>query len=212
MRCSPDEKKPPAGAEAELQARKQELRRILAQRARLLTEAERAEAGRAMACVVRRLPPWKAARTVLLFWSLPTEPDTSPLIRLALEESKTVLLPRCVSPEDMEAVPYTRDTELKPGPFGIPFPEGAAFPGSPDLVLVPCVSASPEGVRLGHGAGYYDRYLSAHPGHWICLCLARMVTPDLPAAGHDIRMPWVVTENGILRQPSAAAESPAPEP
>lgn len=34
----------------------------------------------------------------------------------------------------------------------------------PDVVLVPCVGFTREGFRLGYGGGYFDRWLSAHPG------------------------------------------------
>ncbi|HEX5311208.1 5-formyltetrahydrofolate cyclo-ligase [Aquabacterium sp.] len=44
----------------------------------------------------------------------------------------------------------------------IPAPSGR--PIEPDVVLVPCVGFTEDGWRLGYGGGYFDRYLSAHPG------------------------------------------------
>ena len=65
-----------------------------------------------------------------------------------------------------------------------------------DLIVVPCVSASTGGKRLGHGAGYYDRFLAHSSGNAICLCFERMLRDDIPMDEYDVWMPAVLTENG----------------
>ena len=163
-----------------------------------VSEEERTAAGARIAETVTALPSWQTAGTVLLFWGMAGEPDTSLLIREALRAGKQVLLPRCLSGGRMEAVPFAPDRPMQRGAYGIPELEGEAFQGNPDLVLVPCVSAAPDGRRLGHGKGYYDRYLPEHPGNRICLCLDRLISDDLPITPEDVRMPCVVTEKRIF--------------
>ena len=186
------------GSPEGLRFRKNNLRVRLKARAMQLPPADSAAAGRDIAEHLLSSPLWQDARTVFLFRSLPSEPDTAPLIGAARAEGKTVLLPRCVSPEEMEAVPFLPDTPLQAGAYGIPYPEGPAFEGDPDLVLVPCLSVTRQGVRLGRGAGYYDRYLARHPGKRICLCLDRMLSDSLPEGPFDVRVSLVLTEKGFI--------------
>ena len=49
----------------------------------------------------------------------------------------------------------------RPGALGIPEPDAAAPPVTPDIVLVPLLGVDRGGTRLGQGAGYYDRTLAA---------------------------------------------------
>jgi 5-formyltetrahydrofolate cyclo-ligase len=97
----------------------------------------------------------------------------------------------------MEAVPLAPDAPLGPDAFGLPCPQGPAFREDPDLVLVPCVSATRHGARLGRGAGCYDRYLARHPGTGICLCFEPLLSDALPEGPWDIRIPLVLTEKGF---------------
>ena len=64
----------------------------------------------------------------------------------------------------------------------------------PELILVPCVAAAPHGVRLGHGAGYYDRFLAEHTGTTVCLCFRALLRGDLPAEGTDIITDLVISD------------------
>ena len=87
--------------------------------------------------------------------------------------------------------------KLQPGTLGIPeppAPEDTACIPEPDLIIVPCMTASPGGVRLGHGAGYYDRFLAAHSGKTACLCFRALMRADLPAEETDIPMDFVITD------------------
>ena len=181
------------GARAEKQRIRQEVRIISEQ----LTPEYRREASREITRQVLSLPFWKEAGTIMAYWSLPTEPDTQELMETALQEGKTLLLPHCVDARRMTALPVKDLDGVKPGKLGIPEPEDSesstAVP-EPDLILVPCMAAAPHGVRLGHGAGYYDRFLAEHPGKAVCLCFRALLRADLPAEETDIITDLVVSD------------------
>ena len=182
------------GARAEKQRIRQEARRISAG----LSPEYRQEASREITRQVLALPFWKTAKTVMAYWSMPAEPDTHALMEAALREGKTLLLPRCQGAGMMTALPVT-DLEcgLETGALGIPEPkapeDGTAVP-EPDLILVPCMAAAPQGIRLGHGAGYYDRFLAEHPGKTVCLCFRALLRGDLPAEDTDIPVDLVISD------------------
>ncbi len=53
-------------------------------------------------------------------------------------------------------------TSLESGPFHLRQPSRVSpsiVLRSNDWILMPCVSLSDSGMRIGYGAGYYDRYL-----------------------------------------------------
>ena len=181
------------GARAEKQRIRQEARRISGQ----LTPEYRQEASREITRQVLELPFWKEAGTVMAYWSMPSEPDTRELMETALREGKTLLLPRCLDASRMAALPVRDLAGLKPGILGIPEPEqvpaGTEVP-EPDLILVPCMAAAPHGARLGHGAGYYDRFLAEHTGKAVCLCFRALLRADLPAEGTDFITDLVITD------------------
>lgn len=181
------------GVRAEKQRVRQETRRI----SEGLTPEYRETASREIARQVLSLTEWQQAKTVMAYWSLPSEPDTRLLIQAALEERKTLLLPRCIEAGIMTALPVKDPEELKPGTLGIPepqIPETEAEIPEPDLIIVPCVAAAPGGIRLGHGAGYYDRFLAEHPGKTVCLCFRALLRADLPAEETDVPMDLVITD------------------
>ena len=158
----------------------------------------RAEASRSITGQVLALPEWQRAKTVMAYVSLPEEPDTKELIQAALDDGKTLLLPRCADRSVMEALPVTDMNSLAPGILGIPEPpaaEGIDVP-EPEVILVPCVAATPNGIRLGHGAGYYDRFLAGHRGMSVCLCFSRLLRSDLPAENTDAPVDLVITDAG----------------
>jgi len=82
-------------------------------------------------------------------------------------------------------------------------PPDRAEPPAPDqfdLVLLPCVAASPFGERLGHGKGYYDRLLALlEPSvTTLAVCLSpQAVSGHLPMEEHDRLVNGRVTQNGI---------------
>ena len=179
-------------------AEKQRIRLETKQISRNLDPAYRAKASRSITGKVLALPQWQHAKTVMAYVSMPEEPDTKELIAAALEDGKTLLLPRCTDRSRMEALPVTDLDSLVTGILGIPEPpaaEGYNVP-EPELILVPCVAATANGSRLGHGAGYYDRFLAEHRGMTVCLCFSRLLRSDLPAENTDVPVDLVITDDG----------------
>jgi len=90
--------------------------------------------------------------------------------------------------------------ELVPGAYGILEPAADTVcltPDEVDFAVLPCLSCSRGGHRLGQGGGYYDRFLSTYRGSAALLCRERLLREDVPVEPHDMPVPWVVTENGL---------------
>ena len=178
--------------------------------ARALAKARRAEldmqaVGCGMARALFALPCWAAADTVLAFAAMPDEPDTAAILRQALADGKRLLLPRVRSRTEMDWVEIPSLSLLQPGVYGIPEPPAdlpAADPGgdAATLALIPCLAAGTDGVRLGRGGGYYDRFLAQYKGERLLLCPAAALLADLPADDWDARFApdEILTEKGIF--------------
>ena len=69
-------------------------------------------------------------------------------------------------------------------------------------MLVPALAVDRSGVRLGRGAGFYDRTLDAvRPGTWLVgVVFDDDVVEALPTEAHDVRMTHVLTPLAGLRR------------
>ncbi len=64
-----------------------------------------------------------------------------------------------------------------------------------DLIIVPCVAFDPQGNRCGHGAGYYDRFLTRMaPEALIMVAFEAQKIETLMTEETDLPIPKVVTE------------------
>ena len=69
------------------------------------------------------------------------------------------------------------------------------------MIIVPGVAFTERGIRLGRGAGFYDRFLAAVPANVpkIGLAFDAQLVPDLPEGPFDVRMDFVISESGVIR-------------
>ena len=148
------------------------------------------------------LPEYIESQVLFCYVGMEGEIDTRPVILDALERGKQVCVPLCTARGVMEARRIFGLGELKRGSFGILEPEPDAPFVSPEkigLALIPCLSCTRDGRRLGYGGGYYDRFLPQTKCFRAVLCRERMMEDALPAEDHDERMDAVVTEAGAYR-------------
>lgn len=145
---------------------------------------------------------YKACDTVFIYVSTCSEPSTRILIENALLSGKTVLVPRCLEKGVMEAVRITSVSDLEKGSYGISEPKkelcGEKAPQI-SLAVIPCMSAARDGRRLGHGGGYYDRFLEKNKPATMCLCFEKLMSDDIPVDAYDIKSDYVVNESEIIK-------------
>ncbi|CAH1185630.1 unnamed protein product [Phyllotreta striolata] len=113
------------------------------------------------------LPAFKNAKHVSIYLSLDTEINTEPILRKLFEDGKRCFVPRyrkagmemveLHSMDDWNTLPVTKWNIKQPS---FKDQRADALDLGLDLIIVPGVAFSPTGNRLGHGAGYYDKYLS----------------------------------------------------
>ena len=84
---------------------------------------------------------------------------------------------------------------LLEGPYGIAQPADCGTEVEPDVLLVPCVGFAEDGLRLGYGGGYYDRYLEHRPQVLtVGLAYDACRIEGLAAQAHDRPLDLVLTE------------------
>jgi 5-formyltetrahydrofolate cyclo-ligase len=145
------------------------------------------------------------AEIIMVFLSLPTEVDTTPLVLRAWQERKRVMAPK-VSWNQRRMLPVeirSLTDELAVSPMGVREPvSGIPFPvGMIDLLIVPGLGFDEFGNRLGRGRGFYDRFL-AHPefkGVACALAFECQAVPTIPTGPLDRQVDMLVTDEKVRR-------------
>lgn len=140
-------------------------------------------------------PAVAAAKTVLLYYSLPDEVFTHNAVRQLSLSGKTVLLPRVIDTANMELRIYRDDNDLKKGSYGIMEPAGDIFSDYDkiDVAVIPGMAFDAGGNRLGRGKGYYDRLLSkAGNIYKIGMCFDFQKINRVPADDNDVKMDCIL--------------------
>ena len=182
------------------QTEKNTLRKELRARTRSLSPEYILEAG---AAITERLLTTEAvaqADIVFTFISTASEPDTHRLIEELWKRGKRVCVPKCLPDRQMAVVELTDWAQLAPAAMGLLEPVSTVpqvEAGEVDLVIVPCVAAWYSGARLGHGGGYYDRFLERCVAEKLCVCFEQLLCADIPMTAQDIPMDYLLTERGL---------------
>lgn len=205
---------------------KEEIRKRIKEKIGATSEDYRSEASAKIALNALNIPEMKAQKrtgflglrktekTVLAYCSVGNEPSTLALIDSLLKSDRKVCLPLCTDLDEeghrtgafdaMEARAITGFDDLVPGAYGIPEPKADTAlvpPEEIDIIILPCVGCDRQCRRIGHGAGYYDKYLTTvrRDCFTMALCYEEALADELPAEEHDMPVDAVVTEKTVYR-------------
>ncbi|WP_368868792.1 5-formyltetrahydrofolate cyclo-ligase [Proteus penneri] len=181
-----------------------EIRKTIRQKRRLLTLDEQQQAADKLCEQVLTHPKIKPAQTIALFLSFDGEIDTSPLISQLWALNKQICLP-VLHPfhrHHLLFLRYTPSTVLVKNHFNIsepPLNVNMVIPISNiDIIFTPLVAFDTQGQRLGMGGGFYDRTLenwqqkSFYP---MGLAHTFQQVDYLPIANWDVPLPEIITPN-----------------
>ena len=148
-------------------------------------------------------PYFQSAESIFCYVSMDNEPSTGEILSTAFSSGKRVYVPRCIPGKEriMEAVEIHAWDDLEKGTMGILEPK-KEIKGTDrkdfSLMLIPCLATDRRGGRLGHGAGYYDRFLEGAVGKKLCLCFDSLLFSKIPMGRQDIFMDYVLTEKELI--------------
>ncbi|KAF8636942.1 hypothetical protein AX17_003193 [Amanita inopinata Kibby_2008] len=207
-----------------LRAQKKALRKAANATLRALPPSLIEEQSRAVTDQIISSPFFTRSKVLSCYLSMPTgELSTSSLVSTILQSDKMIFVPRIESSEGrMDFVQlYGQDdlSSMPSGLWGIKEPS-RQWMGTDrlnamgetcetlDLILLPGVAFDRSLSRLGHGKGYYDRFIQSYvsSGRQRPLLVGLALREQLLEAGEipmgetDWRVDLIVTPDGIIRE------------
>lgn len=140
---------------------------------------------------------FEPTRRVLVYLAMDDEIDTGAFFM----HCPNACVPKATDGQTMIAVGY--GGEMEKSRFGVWEPKSNREVLGVEVAIVPGLAFDQSGNRIGFGAGYYDRYLAAHPRILkIGVCYEFQVVGGISPDKTDVRMDYVVTEQGIYQRGS----------
>lgn len=145
--------------------------------------------------------------TIAAYVPVGTEPGSTALLDALVTAEFEVLLPVVAPgpPAPLLWARYAGPESLQTGRFGLLEPSGSPRPSDAvldaEMVLVPALAVDRGGVRLGRGAGYYDRTIGSVPrDRLVAVVYDDELVDELPAGPFDVPMGWALTpKSGFTR-------------
>ncbi|MGX7023346.1 5-formyltetrahydrofolate cyclo-ligase [Vagococcus hydrophili] len=138
---------------------------------------------------------WQEASVIGTTLAMDKEFNTLPLIKQAIEEGKTICVPKTFGLGKMDFYYYDLEEPLEETNFGVLEPtNNQKFEKEQiDLLIVPGVAFSKEGYRVGFGGGFYDRYLPDFKGQTYSLVFKEQTGYDWQPSQYDIPVKEMIT-------------------
>jgi len=160
-------------------AAKQILRQQIRQVLKLMSNEERISQSNLVTKDLLCHPKYLASNSISIYVHMNTEISTRDIIQHAFQTNKHVFIPRYSSTsmdmvrlyslDDLDSLPMTKWNIRQPS---LDDNNREIATNNIDLIIVPGLGFSLDGARLGHGKGFYDRYLSTLNKHSYTIGLA----------------------------------------
>ncbi|KAG1747370.1 hypothetical protein EDB19DRAFT_1686972 [Suillus lakei] len=213
---------------------KRALRKAITTTLRELSQSDIQSQSQAITEKVLSLPAFQQCKTVSCYLSMPAgEVQTTALILNILGDSrKTLFVPSITSSDGyMDFVRVYTEEDYRSFPSGLwgipePTPEWSsqkrqsifdADCNNLDLILVPGVAFDRSLSRLGHGKGYYDRFITSYSSSTgrskpllVALALEQQLLEhgQVPMFDHDWKMDMIITPDEVITAPQDGYQDP----
>ncbi|XP_014605001.1 PREDICTED: 5-formyltetrahydrofolate cyclo-ligase [Polistes canadensis] len=194
---------------ATVKSLKKLLRKEMANVISNITAEEKARQSMKVFEKLKALPQYQNSKRISIYLSTKDEIDTTLILKDIFKTGKDVFVPRysgntmemvkLLSMDDYDKLPLTK-WNIKQPDFS-EARENSFQSGGLDLILIPGVAFTYNGKRLGHGKGYYDKFLNytfekqQRKPHLIAIAFNEQIKDDIPTTESDVSIDLVVTEN-----------------
>lgn len=149
---------------------------------------------------------FEKANFVFAFMPLSDEVNIGGIILEAFIQNKKVAVPKITGDGLMEFHWISPEIPMEKGPYNIYEPKDYSdithsktlvnmdFVQTNALLLIPGLSFSEDGKRLGRGKGFYDRFLAEYGNRFykLGICFDFQIRPDIPVSEKDISVDKVI--------------------
>lgn len=190
----------------DLKEKKSEIRVETLARRNALSDEERSEKSKAIMECLFDFANFLEARIVLFYVNANSEVATEAMISKALAYEKIVAVP-WVDQQERQILPLKIDDlnrDVRPGYRGIREPIPQRCKPIPvknvDLAIIPGVAFDERGGRIGHGTGYYDKFIPMLDvtTRKVALAYECQIVPQIPMEPHDRYIDIIITEKRII--------------
>ena len=184
---------------------KAEQRKFVLDRRRSMTGAELSGKSSAICERLLALPQLQKAGLILSYMPTYDEADVGELNRRLVEAGKHVCYPVTAGGGLMSAYEPESPDAFAEKRYGILEPvierSRQIEPADIDAIILPCVAFDHQLRRLGHGAGYYDRYLPlCKKAVKIAAAFSLQELEEVICDSYDVPVDLVVTEEKIYKK------------
>ena len=187
----------------EIRMQKKDQRKLAAERRRSLTRQERIQKSGEICRHLEALfsgPEFENIGTVFSYRAMPEEANVDSFNRQLEQSGRKVAYPVSLPNGIMKAAVPRGEEAWRSGAYGIAEPDlhrsEILLPEQVDAVIVPCVAFDGKGGRLGHGAGYYDRYLPKlrEDAVMVLAAFEEQRLPEIVMEETDVRIPVCISD------------------
>ena len=178
-----------------------ELRRINKEKRRSLSGDEVKERSKRASQFFLESDIYKNTKTIMLYYPLGNETDTSYISKCALDDKKTIVYPITnMKTNELTAVIADDNTSFSKGGYSVFEPESykTIDKNKIDVIIVPGIAFDKKGYRVGFGKGCYDRFLGDVNALKIGFCYSFQIVDTISFDEHDICMDYLISEDGLV--------------